>query len=584
MSPAVSDLASPSLRSIQEFRGRLAAALIETGRLSETALNNLQRSADWPDEPIEHILLREGVLAESDILDLVSTVSGVARLEPGPIADSQEAIALVPAQAAVHYRVAPLALEDHHLVLATDHLRAPEEQTRMRVVLGHPIRWKLCSARHLAELITHFYGVGIATFIATRDGGGRPVRRDESGPSVEESGMPEFVDEILRDAMRSGATDLHIEPAETSLQIRYRIDGVLYPIRLPDGLVGYSRSLISSIKVMAQLNIAERRLPQDGRISKTLDGQSFDLRVSVLPTRFGESVEIRLLNRNATFLRLDQLGFPDKDRRQIEQLIDRPNGLIVFTGPTGSGKTTSLYAAMAYLNHPERKIITLEDPVEYQILGITQLQVQPQIGFTFANGLRSILRHDPDVILVGEIRDNETAAITVSAALTGHTVFSTLHTNDSAAAPARLIDMGVEPYLVSSCLQGIIAQRLLRRVCPRCREEISIEESAHLDVSQCLPDLPPDAIRAWQGRGCPDCRFTGYQGRIAIYEFLEIDDSIRTMIIESTPGAHILRYAMQNTDITPLRTAGWKLVLAGECTIQDLLRTTNPSPTAVRYR
>jgi type II secretory ATPase GspE/PulE/Tfp pilus assembly ATPase PilB-like protein len=329
---------------------------------------------------------------------------------------------------------------------------------------------------------------------------------------------------------------------------------------------------VSSLKIMPALNIAERRLPQDGRIEWKAGQESFDLRVSVLPTRHGEAVNLRILNRRSTFMRLTDLGFRPDQYEIIQDLAGQPYGMVLFTGPTGSGKTTSLYAALAHLNDAERKIITIEDPVEYQMAGITQLQVQPSIGFTFAAGLRSILRHDPDVVLIGEIRDGETAGIAVSAALTGHLVFSTLHTNDSAASLTRLVDMGIEPYLVASSVHGIVAQRLVRRLCPQCAEPEPLAGRMREELDALQPG-GADSGRIRRGRGCPHCRFTGYSGRRPIFEIIEMNDELRAMVVDRASSAVLMRHAVSRGLVT-LRRAAWDLVLKGETSVEELLRVT----------
>ena len=563
----------PRFRSLTELRAKLGAALRDGGHLTEATLRDLQQRAAWEHEALDHLLLRDGILSEKTLQQQLSTLSGIPLLREYRLAIDDQIIQLVPPRAVTRYRIVPLALEDRRLILATDHLREPEEEEQLQVVLGRPVGWALCTRRELDDLVTHFYGVGIDIFLELENGGGTTAgagRRD----------IPAFVDAILRDAIQSQATDIHFEPGEDVFRVRYRIDGVLYAARLPRGVEQHQRAILSSLKVMAQLDIAERRLPQDGRLEKSLDDQSFDIRVSVLPTRYGESIELRILNRSATFLRMDELGLPAPQRRTLEEILRQPHGLLLFTGPTGSGKTTSLYAALAEMNDNARKIITIEDPVEYQIRGITQLQVHHAIGFTFASGLRSILRHDPDLILVGEIRDDATADIAVSAALTGHLVLSTLHTNDSASAPMRLIDMGIEPYLVASSLQGIVAQRLVRRLCPDCREPAPLDDSYQAELRQWLPESQPVPAQVWRGRGCPHCRFTGYQGRRALYEILEVDDQLRSLIVERATSSVLLQHAAAR-GLIPLRQAGWALVLRGETSLEDLLRvTSHRRPTA----
>ncbi len=556
-------------RSLAEMRARLGRMLIEEGRLNASDLQDLQQRAAWNKEPLEHALQREHILTEEEVLHRFARLTQIPVLQGRQLQIDETAVAAVPPRTVVRYRVMPLHFAGDAVVLATDHLRDSEEESELRVLLGRPVQWTLCTARELTEFITHFYGIGLETFLnlTASEASARRSAGDEA------AGVPDLVDEIIRDAIKSNATDIHVEPDEDRLRIRYRIDGVLYPARLPRGIERYQRALISSIKVMAQLDISERRLPQDGRFEKELDDQSFDVRVSVLPIHQGETIELRLLNRGATFLRMEELGLPPAQREQMDTLVRMPYGLVLFTGPTGSGKTTSLYAGLAEVNDTGLKIITIEDPVEYRIHGITQLQTQQHIGFTFAHGLRSILRHDPDLILVGEIRDDETADIAVSAALTGHLVLSTLHTNDSVGAATRLIDMGIAPYLVASSLQGIVAQRLIRKTCEHCREPVAFDHTYEEEIDAFFPDRRTP-LEMWQGRGCPYCRFTGYRGRCAIYEILELNDELRSLIVERRSSSLLMQRAIAH-GLTPLRRSAWEQVLAGTTTLAELLRVTS---------
>jgi len=478
-------------------------------------------------------------------------------------------LSLVPARAAVRFRILPVSLDGMKLLLATDHPRPPAEISELQVLLARPLAWTLCDASELTHLISHYYGAGVASFLRWMD----QATGDSSGSNAAENrGINAYLDELIQEAIEVKASDIHLEPLEDSIVCRFRIDGVLHDIPLPKGIADYRRALVSSLKVMANLDIADRRLPQDGRIEKRLGGKRFDIRISVLPTRYGETVALRLLNRSDTFLGIQELGLPGTQRKQIDRMIRRPHGLVLFTGPTGSGKTTSQYAVLDEANNRQRKIITLEDPVEYQIPGITQLQIQPGIGFTFAQGLRSVLRHDPDIILVGEIRDDETAAISVSAALTGHLVLSTLHTNDSASAAPRLVDMGIEPYLVASSLEGVISQRLVRLLCPNCRQPSPLDESMRVEIERAGIQIESDPT-IWKAQGCPLCRFTGYQGRVALFEIMELSDELRSMVAERSSGPRLHQAALRN-GLTTLRGAGWAQVLEGHTTVSELLRTT----------
>ncbi len=388
--------------------------------------------------------------------------------------------------------------------------------------------------------------------------------------SGDEAPIIRLVNSLFAQAIRERASDIHIEPYEKEIVVRFRIDGVLYEIIKP--AKRFHSSICSRIKIMAGLNIAEKRLPQDGRIRFKIAGKDIDVRVSVIPTAHGERIVMRLLDKSAVLLDLEQLGIFDEKLRQIKELIRKSHGIILVTGPTGSGKTTTLYAALSDINSPDINILTAEDPIEYQIRGISQLQVNPKIGLTFAGALRSFLRQDPDVILVGEIRDLETAEIAIQASLTGHLVLSTLHTNDAATAVTRLVDMGVEPFLVASSLLAVMAQRLVRVVCPDCRVPYlpTYEEMAKIGLS---PEEVKKKGFIYKSQGCPRCMKTGYAGRLGIYELLNVDDEIRHLILKNTDSTQIKRLAISK-GMDTLRDDGAKKVLEGLTTIDEVLRVT----------
>ena len=377
-----------------------------------------------------------------------------------------------------------------------------------------------------------------------------------------------LVNHIISQSIKARASDIHIEPYQDSFKVRYRVDGILYDLLTPPKWI--QPALISRIKVMAKLNIAEKRLPQDGRLEVRIGSQNVDVRVSTLPTTFGERVVMRLLNKSEEVLNLKELGLCPEDHELLNRLMTQPNGIILVTGPTGSGKTTTLYSVLSTMIKPDINIITIEDPVEYQLKGISQIQVNPKIDLTFARGLRSIVRQDPDVILIGEIRDKETATIAVQSALTGHLVFSTLHTNDSAGAITRLVDIGVEPFLISSSVVAVIAQRLVRVLCDHCKEAFSpgvIMESIGITRAQ----LERHTI--YQAKGCEQCFNTGYRGRIGIFEIMHLNDALKTLILKTFDATQIKQYAMQN-NMKTLRRSGIAQVLAGKTTIEEVLRVT----------
>ncbi len=383
---------------------------------------------------------------------------------------------------------------------------------------------------------------------------------------AQEAPIIQLVNLIIRHAIEMRASDIHLEPFENDFRVRYRKDGLLLEVESPSKKT--QAAVISRLKIMAKMDIAERRLPQDGRFRANFHGRDIDFRVSTLPTLLGESMVIRILDQEHVILDLQRLGFPDHLLDKFIRLIQKPYGMILVTGPTGSGKTTTLYAALERINTPEKKIITIEDPVEYRLAGVTQVQVLPKIGLTFANGLRHIVRQDPDVILIGEIRDRETAEIAVHAALTGHLVFSTIHTNDAAGAVTRLLEMGIEDYLLASAAVGFMAQRLVRLICPHCREPLA------RSAGEVIPEGAAGALAgSFIGRGCEHCNHTGYQGRCGIYELFLVDEPIRQLIL-SRADAMTLRQTAQQRGMRTLIEDGWDKVAQGKTSIQELLRVT----------
>ncbi len=389
---------------------------------------------------------------------------------------------------------------------------------------------------------------------------------DEIGDASQASSVVKLVNELILEAVEQLASDIHIEPEEDDLVIRFRVDGLLQIQTMPPEIQRFRAAIVSRLKIMAKMNIAEKRLPQDGRIRLTVRGREVDVRVSVIPMLHGEGVVMRLLDKSRSTLSLDRVRFPEELRQNWQRLIRRPHGLILVTGPTGSGKTTTLYSSLCDIRRPDLKIVTIEDPVEYNLRQISQIQVQSQIGLTFAAGLRSVLRHDPDVVLIGEVRDAETAGSAIQASMTGHLVFSTVHTNDAASTFTRLIDMGIEPYLVASTVQGVLAQRLVRRLCVNCRAEW-VPMSA--DVPADCP-LPAGQL-LWKAAGCRECRGTGYSGRIAIFELLLTSSQTRALCMQRADAAAIRDDAMRQ-GMRTLRQSGWQRVLAGETSLDELVR------------
>ena len=392
------------------------------------------------------------------------------------------------------------------------------------------------------------------------------VAGDEIGDASQASSVVKLVNELLLEAIEQKASDIHIEPEEADLQIRFRVDGMLQIQPMPAEIQRFRAAIVSRLKIMARMNIAEKRLPQDGRIRLTVRSREVDIRVSVIPMLHGEGVVMRLLDKSRNSLSLQAVRFPPELQQHWQKLIHRPHGLILVTGPTGSGKTTTLYSSLCEIRRPDLKIITIEDPVEYNLQQISQIQVQSQIGLNFAAGLRSILRHDPDVVLIGEIRDPETATSAIQASLTGHLVFSTIHTNDAASTFTRLVDMGIEPYLVASTLQGVLAQRLVRRLCPHCR--IAYTPDAEHVPEDCRL---PAGQQLWKASGCRECRGSGYNGRIAIFELLITGSRIRSLCMQRADAVEIQNEAIRQ-GMQSLRQNGWQRVLAGETSLDELIR------------
>jgi len=472
--------------------------------------------------------------------------------------------------------VFPLSLENDGLTLAVFNPFDFSSIEDLQISLGRPIRTVLSNEEDILEAIETFYGEGGSALDRMVD----DIEEEEAdnlaldSESAEhirdmasEAPVIKLVNHIISQAIESGASDIHIEPFADDLILRYRIDGVLHDLEAPPKKL--FAAITSRIKIMAKLDISERRLPQDGRIRLKTLGKDIDVRVSTLPTLYGESVVMRILDRAGVVVNLQQLGFPGKELAEFEALIQKPYGKLLVTGPTGSGKTTTLYAALEKINTPDKKIITIEDPVEYQLRGVNQIHVKPQIGLTFSSGLRSIVRQDPDVIMVGEIRDAETAEIAIQAALTGHMVFSTVHTNDAAGAITRLLDMGIENFLISSAVLGVLAQRLVRIICRHCKEEVKLNPAYAKEMDA----MAPDNLMVFRGKGCDHCSQTGYRGRKGIYELLVIDNAIRNLILAKS-SAHVIRAKARENGMRILREDGWRKVVQGETTVEEVLRVT----------
>ncbi|GBC60184.1 type II secretion system protein GspE [Desulfonema ishimotonii] len=472
----------------------------------------------------------------------------------------------------------PLAFDQTTLRIAMARPEDRETVEALKFAYGCDIDVCQGKPEDILDAIERLYGAGsqsIETIIEEADRDVYEIAADGDADvdhlidMASEAPIIRLVNRLILNAVESRASDIHFEPFEAEFRVRYRIDGVLNEVEAPPKRL--QAAIISRVKIMSKLDIAERRLPQDGRIKLKIADREIDFRVSTVPTVFGESLVMRILDRENLVLDLEKIGFPADILAQYTRLISQPYGMILVTGPTGSGKTSTLYTTLAKINSPEVKIITLEDPVEYQLTGINQIQVNPKIGLNFVDGLRSIVRQDPDIILVGEIRDRETAEIAIQSALTGHLLFSTLHTNDAAGAVTRLLDMGVENFLLSSTLLGILAQRLVRVICPHCKTRIEPEQKLLRSMN-----LPPEELAQIEfcgGAGCEECRGTGYKGRTAIFEYINIDEDIRQEIIANSSAGKIREMAVSKGAVT-LRADGWRKVRQGITTIPEVLRVT----------
>ncbi len=526
-------------------------------------------------ETLLAFICRERGLSEELFLQLLARTLKWPYLELPKTTIAPEARNKITTKVAFQHFVIPTRLENGTLQVAVSNPFDTAMINAVRFDARGPVEFALATKVEIEKALKKYYGVGAETLDEMQ-------KEDEPLELVvgedkeitegdQEASVIKFVNQVIWEAFKDRATDIHFEPAEDELRIRYRIDGILHQTPMPPQLKRYQAALISRIKVMSGMNIAEKRLPQDGRINVRIKGEEIDIRVSTVPTVYGESVSLRLLPRGKIFLSLDKLGFSPLEEAAIREIIVKPHGIFLVTGPTGSGKSTSLYAFLSTINSVHKRIITVEEPVEYELKGINQIAVRPEIGLTFAMGLRHILRQDPNVIMVGEIRDLETAEIAIRAALTGHLVFSTLHTNDAPSAFTRLIDMGIEPFLVASSVEAVMAQRLVRTICPGCKKEQKVERDYLKRIG--FPEADIDTATFWHGTGCEDCRQLGYQGRMGIYELLIVTEAVRPLIMSRAPASTIAQRAME-AGMRTLRTDGWTKVKDAKTTIEEVLRVT----------
>jgi general secretion pathway protein E/type IV pilus assembly protein PilB len=522
---------------------------------------------------LDRALIQLGMLSEKQLLEVMSEHLHLPMVNLEEIQFEPELLRSLPARVVYRKRLVPVKRFNGTLQVATSDAFDLYSFDEIKLMTGLNIQPVLAPKDEIEKVIKTHYGLGGDTLdemVGADDGGATGSSVTEGSEDLlemaQEASVIKLVNEIIVEAVNERASDIHIEPFEHSISIRYRIDGVLQEAPVPQQMHRFAAAIISRVKILANMNIAERRVPQDGRIKFQVGGRQIDVRVSVIPMLFGEGVVMRLLDKSNVLFTLQELGMDEAMYEQFKGLIDRPHGIILVTGPTGAGKTTTLYAALNAIVGPGIKVLTVEDPVEYHLAGVNQIPVNHQVGMTFERGLRAILRHDPDVVMIGEIRDLETARAATQAALTGHLVLSTLHTNDSASAPMRLIDMGVEPFLVSSTLIGAMAQRLVRKVCPKCKEEYTPEK---------LPKDYPREVgdKFYRGVGCQWCRNTGYRGRSGVYELMVMNDEIGAKVMERAPSPEVIA-ASRKAGTRLLREDGWLKVKRGATTIDEVLMCT----------
>jgi general secretion pathway protein E/type IV pilus assembly protein PilB len=555
----------------------LVQRLVQKGILKEEDVARVAEfQAAAPNRPIHELIIERGLAKEEAVLMALAEEFGLERVDLTKVTVEPETLKTMPLKLVHRRSLMPLSRNNGTLVVATGDPFDVNALDELQMLTGLQIQPVLASTREIARLIKTHFGVGGETVTAMVQERGKDdvelledIEADDSEAAkmAQEASVVKLVNEILVEAANERASDIHIEPDEHTLRIRYRIDGLLQTQTLPPEITRFQAAIISRIKIMSRLNIAEKRLPQDGRIKMRVQNREIDVRVSIIPMIHGEGIVMRLLDKGRMVFNLANVGMLPDHYKTFKQLIDRPHGIVLVTGPTGSGKSTTLYSALNEIKDETLKIITVEDPVEYQQPQISQIQVHSKIGLTFSHSLRSILRHDPDVILIGEMRDLETGEAAIQASLTGHLVFSTLHTNDAPSAFTRLIDMGIEPFLVSSTVEGVMAQRLVRTICTDCKVEFMPHE---------LPsDFPGEVgkTRLWKGEGCRACRQTGFRGRQGIFELMVTGDTIREMCVQRINAGAIRGQAIKEGMVT-LRQDGWRKVMAGITTIDEVARVT----------
>lgn len=550
-------------------------ALVRKGLISHEQLQEASAQRKSPNERVDQILIRSGLVDERALLRIYSEEFQIPVVELSDADVDPELLKLVPSRLVHKHGLMPVGRNGRGIRVATADPYNMYALDEVHTCVGMPVEPILATKAEINKLIKAFYGVGgevLQEMAADSDGlelleAGAIDSSDLDVQMAQEASVVKLVNEILIEAIEQRGSDIHFEPFENDFKVRYRVDGDLRYANVPPEIRRFQNAVVSRVKILSGLNIAEKRLPQDGGFKIRVHGREIDLRVSIIPMAFGEGVVLRILDKSALKLKLTDLGMSQEMHDQFYDMINRPHGIVLVTGPTGSGKTTTLYSSLATIVSEELKILTVEDPIEYFLDGINQVQVLPKIGLTFASALRSFLRHDPDVVLVGEIRDRETAEVAINASLTGHLVFSTLHTNDSVSATTRLIDMGVEPFLISSSVEAVMAQRLVRTICKHCREEYTP------DPDKLPKDFHWDGKPLFRGKGCRECQNYGYAGRRAIFELLTMTDEIREMVVQRKSASQILTVARRN-GLKLLREDGWRVVSEGLTTPEEVIRAT----------
>jgi len=566
---------------------KIGRLLIEKKLITEQELNSCLDEQNKTGELLGQVLVRKKLLKEEVLLKTLSEQLNIPYVELKNIKIDPLAVEKVPAKFALHYKIIPLGFKNNKLIIASSDPLNPLSD--LKLFLDCDLSPVIAIEADIREAIKEHYGVGAETIEGIIAKAPKETKRagehkqaeevEDIEKLAEDASVIKLVNQIILEAHRMRATDIHMEPFRNKVRIRYRIDGVLYKIKVSPEIEQFYSAIVSRMKIMSQLNIVERRLPQDGRAAVKVGNESLDLRISIIPTPHGEGIVIRILP-TSMLLSLEKLGFYSGELSRLRSLIKKPHGIILVTGPTGSGKTTTLYASLNEIKSDKNKILTIEDPIEYDLEGISQIQVIPKIGFTFAQGLRSILRHDPDILMVGEIRDFETAELAIRSALTGHLVFSTLHTNDAPGGVARLMNIGIEPYLIASSLEAIIAQRLVRIICPKCK--IPDDNIPNEMVERIIKELSgragfnaikPEEVKIYKGKGCKSCNFTGFKGRTAIYEILDVDKEIRELILKKE-SVEKIRDKMIGKGMNTLRLSGWQKVIEAVTTPEEIIRVT----------